>query len=756
MSSLAASYVLLEPTHPSLEQDYEPGSSGSYAHDWSKSSIKIEGRYFVDRYGRACNLRGVNLSGNCKAPKNHDNDSFPAHPETVTFVDRPFSLEEAPEHFARLRRWGLTFIRFLVTWEALAPASPTAFSTPYLTYLRSLLSLLPEYGITAFVSLHQDVWSRYSGGSGAPAWTLSTVGFSIDSLEECGAAWLKGMKGGGLTIEERGLWPTGYQKLAAATMATCFWAGDTFADKLKVKDPKGDGEVGIQTMLQNAFLDAWEVLVQTVGDLEGVIGFEMLNEPHPGYINLPSLYEFDYNTELHLGAIPSALTGFTLGAGHSATVPFWSRSYPMPSKLTHQVTINQEGKKVWREDGPTKGQCLWEMHGVWGWDNDKNQGIALKENYFKKHPETGNKVDWYTDFYFPFLKRWEERIRAVSGVKDKILFVEAIPNEFCPRSWTEEHQLKNMVYAPHWYDLNALFQKSYGNLTANVQAIARGLPIPFALYWGHASARNNFSLQIGNLAKESYISLGEKPVIIGECGIPMDMNEKEAFRSGNFKWQAKMMDAMITGLERSLLGFTLWNYNPDNVDDHGDSWNGENFSWFGMSHRRSARSFPKLSSLQSDPSGTAEFFAQQNTALDDGGRILRAVVRPYPAKVAGIPKKWTYESNTGQVDFTWEEPVTQEKSLRSRETEIFFPSMLLENGRKIVVDGLPSNAWTYDVGKQTLYVLPPVETGTKRITVRLDPPLEPFLRMATHWQDFAALYLAILSILAAIIWMWVL
>jgi len=97
------------------------------------------------------------------------------------------------------------------------------------------------------------------------------------------------------------------------------------------------------------------------------------------------------------------------------------------------------------------------------------------------------------------------------------------------------------------------------------------------LYWGHESARDNFSLQIGNLTKEAYISLGDKPVIIGECGIPMDMkfvfllvpqthrlnllisfvfSEKEAFRTGDFRWQAQMMDAMITGLERSLLGFT--------------------------------------------------------------------------------------------------------------------------------------------------------------------------------------------------------
>lgn len=44
-----------------------------------------------------------------------------------------------------------------------------------------------------------------------------------------------------------------------------------------------------------------------------------------------------------------------------------------------------------------------------------------------------------------------------------------------------------------------------------------------AFYWGQEGARDNFSLQIRNIVEHSYKSLGEQPVIIGECGIPMDM-----------------------------------------------------------------------------------------------------------------------------------------------------------------------------------------------------------------------------------------
>lgn len=47
-----------------------------------------------------------------------------------------------------------------------------------------------------------------------------------------------------------------------------------FAPKLRVKDVEGK-EVSIQTFLQTAFLNMWKVVSKTVGDLEGVLGFEV-------------------------------------------------------------------------------------------------------------------------------------------------------------------------------------------------------------------------------------------------------------------------------------------------------------------------------------------------------------------------------------------------------------------------------------------------------------------------------------------------
>jgi hypothetical protein len=101
--------------------------------------------------------------------------------------------------------------------------------------------------------------------------------------------------------------------------------------------------------------------------------------------------------------------------------------------------------------------------------------------------------------------------------------------------------------------------------------------LPKALYWGHAGARDNYAVQIRNIVEAGYRSLGERPVIIGECGVPMDMksvlllfffarhrlmdfrdsdSNKEAFESDDWAWQLRMMDALMTGLERALVGFT--------------------------------------------------------------------------------------------------------------------------------------------------------------------------------------------------------
>ena len=81
-----------------------------------------------------------------------------------------------------------------------------------------------------------------------------------------------------------------------------------------------------------------------------------------------------------------------LGSGYPTLVSHYTRSFPMPTRMTSHSLLNPDKRSAWRLDGPTQGKCAWEMHGVWGWDKTKREGVVLREKYFAKHPVSGRKV----------------------------------------------------------------------------------------------------------------------------------------------------------------------------------------------------------------------------------------------------------------------------------------------------------------------------------------------------------------------------
>ena len=269
---------------------------------------RAEGPWIRDAHGRRLILRGVNLGGSSKVPLVPDGatyrrDGLLSHRE-ASFIGRPFPLEEADEHFRRLKRWGLTFLRLLTTWEAIEHAGPGHYDHDYLEYLVAIVRKAGEHGLSLFIDPHQDVWSRFSGGDGAPGWTLEAVGFELQNLHASGAAFLHQENGDPLP---RMIWPTNSNRLAAATMFTLFFGGNDFAPRTLV-----DGEP-VQEFLQRHYLDAVAQVALRLRGLSHVLGYDTLNEPSAGYIGVRDLAAVP--GPLRLGTAPSPFEFDAAGGG---------------------------------------------------------------------------------------------------------------------------------------------------------------------------------------------------------------------------------------------------------------------------------------------------------------------------------------------------------------------------------------------------------------------------------------------------------
>ncbi|KAF4465848.1 glycoside hydrolase family 5 [Fusarium albosuccineum] len=785
--------------------------------------IRIQGSRFVDNYGRTLSLRGLNVSGASKLPTkpnglSHLTEGFYEH-RTVTFVGRPFPLEEAPLHFRRLQEWGCPLVRLLVTWESIGHSGPdpeTDLDLEYIAYLRQLIELMPQYGIKCFVCAHQDVWSRFSGGSGAPGWTFEVVGLDVEAFTDTGAAYVHSQDEKKRASEppnpkEPGgpfLWPSGYQKLAASTMATLFWAGDALAPNLKCRRTLAGGDneanqVPVQSFLQDAFIEAFGRLADEVGDLEACLGFEPMNEPHRGLINLHHFHFWNYDTDLHIGHCPSLAQCLALGSGYAQEVNYYVKSWPWPTRVSHKSMIDPKGRSAWLslDDGEPighgrgLGKCVWHAHGVWEWDDKKQVAQVFNDDYFEvdhRPGRQGKPIEWYRDCYAPFLEKFSRRMSRKHS--RQFSFVEPIPNEFMPpwptqnvddKKWRKQKYAEdtvittprpdNFVYAPHFYDLNVLFNKYHSWMSVNVQGLSRGMFVLKAMYFGSRGLRKNYKKQIGNVVKYGRESLGEVPTVIGEIGISYDINGGQAFRTGCYDKQRDLMAGLISAMEDNGVGYTLWNYNPHNRVEYGDGWNKEDFSVINSDE------IVENGPVRSDYRN----YRHENDELYKGGRVLDVIIRPYAVKTAGIPLHSDWDSRSLLYEHQWKSTGDEKQSPGEKSclTEIFIPRYHYATHELRVQ--VHNGEWTLDRERQTLYVRHKSHSGSTpqihKVVVEIENPLEhrlgriqrrrevyppkfplslvpPIVEAWSEdfdWGQFMSIFLAVVAVVVALLAMYI-
>lgn len=621
----------------------------------------IRDGWFVDSEGRRLLLRGVNLGGSSKLPMvpdgaTHRAVEFYEH-RAVSFVGRPFPLDEAGDHFDRLRRWGFTLLRLVVPWEAIEHGGPGLFDEDYLGYIVALVEKAAAFDFMVIIDPHQDAWSRHCGGSGAPGWTLESVGLNVRSLGTSGAALLHHEQRGAYP---RMIWATNIGKFAAATMFTLFFGGNYFAPRLRI-----DGEP-VQEFLQRRFLSAFSRLAASLDHLPNVLGFDTFNEPSPGYIGCDDLER--RRIEPKIGAMPTPLQSFALADGIPQHVARY-RMTSVGSVRSGTSVVNPGGVRAWNDDR----ECIFRSHGVWE-PRPGGRPRILSPRYFAD--VAGKPVDFACDCLAPFIRRFADAVRIRS--RSRILFVEPPPRMPLPTLESfagrgaeagggaetgigasaqastigdrSEPELR-IASAPHWYDGVVLVLGRYFPWLGGDYRVLR--PIV-----GRRRIRRSYAAQLCELSNECRSRLPGAPVLVGEIGVPHGMEGA--------------MNRSLTALDDAMLSYVIWNYTADNSVDHGDGWNAEDFSIYAR--------------------------WSDDDSREAGGRALRAVIRPGVRAAAGIPLHQSFDPSSGRYEL--ELIPCSEPDAATAPTVIFVPRYQYPGGYCVSCSG---GRWQRDDAQEILY-----------------------------------------------------
>jgi hypothetical protein len=536
--------------------------------------MHIKNNLILDDENRILILRGVNLGGDSKCPYgpagSETDPAFLDARNKVSFVGRPFPVEEAESRFEQLKKAGMTFLRLVITWEAIEHEGPGIYDEEYLAYLRKILLAAEKMDISVFIDPHQDVWSRWTGGDGAPAWTMEKFGMDLDLMDRSGAAitrqryalYHKSKKHPDGDPFPKMIWPSNYNRYAAATMFSLFFAGAAYAPDLTV-----DGE-NVQDWLQNHYIGALRHAQRRLKNCAAIKGWGVMNEPHSGFIGHQNLSLVE-NTVIPLGPRPSPWQAICAASGYPVKVPVYGMSL-IGLRVTHYETFNAEGVSLFRK-GYT---CPWKQAGVW---TDGAAPKLLRGNHFSRY--LNRRPSFTDDFLKPFL------IKYINAMKDEptLFFIEGLPDSLKPEShptW-KGGDPANVINAFHWYDGLSLFTKSF-RPWFNVSTETRKLLI------GRKKVGAYFAESLAKGISITKRKMNNMPALLGEFGLAFDMNRRKAFKTGDYSPHEEALSMYYDAVDTNLLHSTIWNYSAGNTNKYGDGWNDEDLSIFSEGKERAA------------------------------------------------------------------------------------------------------------------------------------------------------------------------
>ncbi|HEX5265904.1 MAG TPA: cellulase family glycosylhydrolase [Acidimicrobiales bacterium] len=301
-----------------------PGSGASGTLPWLTVSHPAGQRpRIVDPDGRTVILRGVNVVGVeddfYTTPSGAEPGPTPVFPIEASAYDgtcpaMTHRAGEAPvcevqaglpeyeqstdpgshDDLAQMRALGFNFVRLALSWSQLE-LTPGRYSTTYLDRIAQVVGWAREQGIYVLLDMHQDAYSRFTPDT-APVNAAPLVGPAPESSNHADGAPPWAVLTDGVPAEA----PAGVAEFNSYVEAafTSFW--------LNRVPPVAQGQAP-GPGLQDHYIGAMAALARRFGGDPTVVGYEIMNEPLPGFIP-PAVFSA---TELYpfYSRVMSALTG---------------------------------------------------------------------------------------------------------------------------------------------------------------------------------------------------------------------------------------------------------------------------------------------------------------------------------------------------------------------------------------------------------------------------------------------------------------
>lgn len=468
-------------------------------------------------------------------------------------------------------------------------------------------------------------------------------------------------------------WPTNYSRLACQVAFTLFNAGLDFAPNAII-----DGK-NIEVYLQDRLLDALSYFYDRIAketDLMNrtIIGVETLNELNRGLVGYEDITKLSDDMHLKVGNTPTPLESMILGMGKPCEVEVYEFGTIGPRKIGTKV-VDPKGIRTWvsedyddtkygwkRDPGWQLGRCIWAQHGVW--DDATNE--VLKPHYFK-FAQDGTPLD-ETEFNTIYFTRYWNRFYTSMRKVDKQMFLFCQPPTMSvpPKLKGSPYMDDHIIYAPHYYDGLTMVQKHWSTWwNADVLGVLRGryAAPPLAIKIGETAIRNCMRDQIIAMREEGRENIGITPCLMSETGMPFDLDDRLAYRTGDYTSQIKAWDALGNALEAAQIHHTLWVYSSQNSHQFGDYWNGEDFSISSKVHDNLNKNPPvELTSSSevtlvgepdlktvdaAEPDTEQPVISDPKLFLSHANRADQAIARPFPLIVAGDLKRYAFEMVSG-------------------------------------------------------------------------------------------------------------